>query len=445
MTALTGVLVVLLGWTAPLTGDSLFWWVPKALLVAEHGPGLVLAGELPTAALPGALLPPQWADGLPDYGHPPLWYGWLGLHLALFGGGLGAVHAAAIVPAAVLGWGLHGLLRRAAGPHVARAAPLIFLLPPLVAQLQSADTDLPLIALTPWALIAVLDRRDLLFAVVAALATACKEPGVLLVVPLGVAMLLDRRWTWAWLAPLATLAAWAALHHSETGWALAGSERLPESLGGWLRDLAAAGWILVGEQGRWGLLVAAAWGAWKRPPRRRPVTVLVGLGLGWWLFFGTLNFLGGLERADAHTHVRYFVPGMLALVVAALATAPRAAAWLAVCGLFFLHAPSRWGPEASLWGIDTARAVRDCAERLPPGTAVGTYAYVQLTRPWAAGLRVQGLSLYAYGTAPDEVGTHLLAASVGEPLGRLQELDLVAERTCERHNGGAVLYRVERR
>ena len=438
--------VVLAGWDAPLTGDSLFWWVPKALLVAEHGPSLVLAGDLPTAARPDLPLPPQWGDGLPDYGHPPLWYWWLGAFLAVLGPTHHAVHAAALLPAALLGWGVHGLVRRAAGPERARFAPALLLFPPVVALLQSADTDLPLLALTPWALIAALDRKDGWFAVVAAVATACKEPGILLVVPLGLCMLLDRRWSWAWLAPLATLAGWAALHHAETGWALAGSERLPESVGGWLRDLASAAWILVGEQGRWLLVLVAAWGVRRRPPRRRALLVLLGFGAAWWLFFGTLNFLGGLDRADTHTHVRYFAPGLVALGAAAVACTPVAAGVAALTSLLFLHQPSTWGPEASLWGIDTARAVRDAAEELPGDTQVGTYAYVQLTRPYAAGVDLgEDVSFYAFGTRPEDAADHLLHADVGEPLGRLQELDLVEQDTWKVHSGGARLYRVERR
>ncbi|MBK9370211.1 MAG: hypothetical protein IPN01_28615 [Deltaproteobacteria bacterium] len=66
--------MVLWGLDVPLVEDGLFWWVPQGLLAAETGPQWVL-DRLAQATRPHAALPPQWAgNGLPDYGHPPLWF-----------------------------------------------------------------------------------------------------------------------------------------------------------------------------------------------------------------------------------------------------------------------------------------------------------------------------------------------------------------------------------
>ena len=99
---LVAVGVVLWGLDTPLVEDGLFWWVPQGLLAAETGPQWVL-DRLAQATRPHAALPPQWADGLPDYGHPPLWFWWMGLSLRVFGPNHFAVHLAALPFAALFG------------------------------------------------------------------------------------------------------------------------------------------------------------------------------------------------------------------------------------------------------------------------------------------------------------------------------------------------------
>lgn len=443
--ALLACAIVLLNIDAPLVEDGLFWWVPQAMLAAERGPLWVL-DALPAAARPQAELPPQWRGGLPDYAHPPLWFWYMGAWIRLLGPHAFAVHVAALPLAALMGWGLAALGRSVGGEPGARAAVVLPLLPPVAANLLRADTDLPLMALTPWALWAILNRREGLFALTAGLATGCKEPGILLAAPALFANLLDRRFGWGWLWPPMVLAAWAGVHHAETGWALAGSERLPESFGGWLRDIGSVIRIVVLSQGRWIALPLALWGLSRRPADRG-VWVLAVHTLTQIFFFGTLNFLGGLEREDDHTHVRYLIPAMLGGGVLALSRSPIAAAPLAVLSLLHLHAPSPDGPEGSIYGLDVARAARAAAPKvaaLDPPVWVGSYMWTQYTRPYAGvvDVPIDGLRRYEYGTDPAEVSGWVVASCEGEPLGRLQELPLELVETVQVNEAWVRLYRV---
>jgi hypothetical protein len=452
LSALVAVGAVLVGLDAPLVDDSMFWWVPKALLVAEQGPSWVLAGDLPAAALPELPLPPQWSGGLPDYGHPPFWFWYLGAWLKLLGPTHTAVHLAAVPVAALFGAGVAALLRRLGGQAAAWAAPAVVLLPPAVAQLQRADTDLPLMALSIWAVVAILDRRDLAFAGWSVLAVASKEPGVLLSAPMVAAMLLDRRWSWTWLAPPLALGVWAGIHYSQAGWALAGSERLPESAGVWLRDLGSVLWLMAADQWRWVLIPAAAFGLVRGAPRRRAYLLVAAHALTQWGFYGTLNFLGGIDRVDAYTHIRYLLPGTVAFACLWVAPLPAVGGpLLALVCLLHLHSPSPRGPEASLYGVDVARAVRAAAPTLEASLAAGepvwagSYAWTALTRPYAGTVEapLEGLGMYALGTEPTDVRGLVLHAAVGEPLGRLQELELLEVREFTVHRGQARLLVVQ--
>jgi len=447
LAAAVATAIVAAGWNAPLVEDSLFWWVPKALWIAEHGPAWVLA-ELPAAARPDTPLPPQWQGGLPDYGHPPLWYHWVGGVLALTQGGLPVhqgVHLAGWPLALLAGLGLTALLRRLGGERAAWAAPALLLLPPVATQLQRADTDLPLLGLVAWALVALLDRRDGLFVVCAALATACKEPGVLLAAPALVAAVHDRRASPAFLAPLVVLGAWAWIHHSQTGWALAGTEHLPDSPGDWLADVATVLWIALGDQGRWLVWPLVAWALWRGKPLRRRALWILGAHTATQLgFFATLNFLGGMDRIDRHTHVRYLLPGMTSAHAVALATAPLAGVPLVAASWLTGRRISPHGPEASHHGVDVGRALQRAAPELPRGAWVGSYAWTQLTRPYAGVVEVprDDLQLYAFGTDPARVSGHVVHASAGEPLGRLQELTLQPVQTWSAGQAQVTLYRV---
>ncbi len=101
LAACIAVAAVVSGLDAPLVEDSLFWWVPKALLALEVGPASSYAHVLPDAVAAGLTpetTPPQWAGGLPDYAHPPLWYLWLAGWLSA-GRTVEFVHLARILPA----------------------------------------------------------------------------------------------------------------------------------------------------------------------------------------------------------------------------------------------------------------------------------------------------------------------------------------------------------
>jgi hypothetical protein len=463
--ALLPTLLLLSQLGVPLYEDSLFWWVPRALLIAEEGPRWIAAGDLPLACLPNVALPPQWTGGLPDYGHPPLWFHYLALWIRLLGPQAWVVHLACVPIAALLGWGTLRLARRMAGARALPLALAALLSPPLLAQLARADTDLPLLAASVWALDALCGRRLGRFAAWSALAVWMKEPGVLLVLP-ALALAAHRRRLGPALAALAApvaLGAWAAFHLQQTGWALAGAEHLPSGPVAYLRDLGAVLWLVMGASGRWTigamLAVTAAMAALNPrapcagspPSTRAEATLLCAVfAASQILFFAGVNFLGGRDTQDAYTHVRYLLPAILTASLLGLAWITRWAArarwlpdrptWVAwsVATLVVLASlPSaRWlhlrGPEANLYGLDQARAWIDAAEVLAARSEqriwVGSHLYTALTRPYA-GLVDEprgGLHVFGPGTRPVELrpGDLVVHSRYGEPLGRLGELVL---------------------
>ncbi len=431
---------VVVAWSgAPLVEDALFWWVPKALLVAEHGPQLVLDGGLPEEMVTGrslATLPPQWTGGLPDYAHPPLWFWWLGAWLRLFGTSVTGVHLACAPFAAALGWGSVALARRLGSPW-AGLAPLAT--PPVMAQLVRPELDLPLLACVVWALVALLGSRWRTFAGMGVLAVLFKEPGVLLCVPAGIMWALaDRKWTRlpAVLAPLAALGAWGLLHGG-----LADAERLPDSMGVWITtDFPLAVRLLVVEQARWLWLVGAAAGAWVVRPRDRTAWWVAGsLVVCWLLFFSVVGFRLQPHNPEPITHVRYFGP---ALVVGSILAASR---WplVVVPGLFFLHQRSVFGPEGSFHGIDAGRAEAASApwivDAIDGGRTVwvGSYHAAALSQPWAGHLDspVSGVKVYSADTRPESlsIGDLVVLTAYGEPAGglvRAWELEPVRDWTA---------------
>ena len=427
--ALLGALIVCFALGVPLMDDDLFWWTPKALLVAESGPALILAGDLPESLLPQLGLPRQWQDGLPDYGHPPLWFWWLGAWLKVLGASARTVHLAILPVAMGIGWGMAALLRRLGGHRAAWGAGAILICPPIVAQLWRGDTDIGLLLLTTWALVALVDGRWWRFAVLGVLATWVKEPGVLLVAPAIVACRLERRFRWQALAPLFALLVWGMVHKMQAGWAFAGAERTPESVLSWLSDLGAVAWLVLGDQGRVLIWPFAAWALWRAAGPRRGAWIVGSFTVVQIGFFGSLNFLGGVDRVDQHTHVRYLAPGLSSGAAVGIAANPWAAIPLSMLSLWNLKKAHRRGPEASLCGAETAMSVRAFHEAVPALEGplwVGSYAYTQLTRPVAGVVKTPRSSLRIFGpdTTPEEVSGHVLHGAFGEPLGRLQELEL---------------------
>ena len=414
------VVAVLSGLDAPLVEDSLFWWVPKALLALEQGPATTYAHTLPAAVSAGLTpetTPPQWAGGLPDYAHPTLWYLWLAGWLSA-SQTVQAVHLACVLPAALAALGFVEVGGRL-GNRWAGLVPLA--MPPVLAQFLRPELDLPLLAITPWALLAVLDGRWRAFALLGFLAPWMKEPGVLLMVPAVLRTLRERRAHVAALAPLVGLAAWGLVHGG-----LAQPERLPVTLAEWLtRDLWVALRIVFVEQGRWLLLLAIpfTWRRWRRGPA---AGLAGGFALAWVVFFAAVGFFATRGAADLHTHVRYFLPGMAIGGVLLGVRAP----YLALPGLIWLHAASPFGPEASRFGTDAARAERAAAPwiaaQLGGGGAVwvGSYQAAGLSQPWAGivDAPLQGFRMYAMDTAPAQiaVGDIVVVAAYGEPAGRLE-------------------------
>ncbi len=414
---------VVLGWSdAPLVEDSLFWWVPKGLLVAESGPDLVLAHTLPEVISEGLSVdatPPQWASGLPDYAHPPLWYWWLGAWIRALGPSVEAIHLACAPVAAAAAAAWVALARRLGAP-IAGLAPLA--VPPVVAQFVRPELDLPLLATVSWSLVALLGGRWGWFAAVSALAVWCKEPGVLLVVPATLRILSTREWRalpLAW-SPLGALGIWGLLHGG-----LASAERLPDSWHAWLMDdLPAAVRLVCWEQGR-GLLLFGLVGAGLalRHRHRSPWRWLGGLVVCWCLFFSVVGFRLQPQNPDPLTHVRYFGPGVAILAVLSAVRWP----WVSLPGLLFLHAASPYGPEASFYGVDAGRAEAASAgwiqDRVKEGRSVwvGSYQVAALSQSWAGHGTggAAGVRMYSAQTDPRSLalGDIVVFAAYGEPAG----------------------------
>jgi hypothetical protein len=445
----------------PLMEDGLFWWVPQALIAAERGLSWAPSGELPLACRPDLPLPPQWAGGIPDYGHPPLWTSWLALWLRVLGPSARAVHLACLPAALGVGVGLVALSRRLGGGE-AGALPAL-LCPALLLQVLRPDTDLPLLAFSLGALVAALDRRPLRYALLSSLAVASKEPGVLLVLPALLVALRTPSFRWAALAPPLALLAWALVHRATAGWGLAGSETLAPTLLAWLRNLGSVARIVLLDGGRWaptlsGLLAPLlapllarhlahhGRASLSRAPAERLLLAWILLQL---FFFAGVNFLGGRDHVDALTHVRYLLPALLVALIWSVSRVLRALppARLALPALALLLLPSLLGarardprgPEANLYGWDLARAWREALPHVealaapgnrltdppPPPILVESYLFTALTRPFAGLVRepVPGLLPHGFDTDPDAVpsGSLVVTASHGEPLSRLGE------------------------
>jgi hypothetical protein len=443
LAALGALALVLLNLDAPLVEDSLFWWVPKALMAMEIGPSATYAHALPAtlqAGLTPETTPPQWAGGLPDYAHPTLWYVWMGLFLSA-SQTVQAVHLACLLPAVIAAVGFVEVGDRL-GSRWAGLVPLM--LPPIQAQLLRPELDLPLLAIVPWALLALLDGKWRRFAILGLLAPWMKEPGVLLVVPAVLRAFKERQLRWEALTPLLGLGLWGLAHGG-----LATPERLPVTPVQWLtQDLWVALRIVFIEQGRWLLLLALPWTVswWRRGPAVQLTGSLAGV---WVLFFATVGFFATRGAADLHTHVRYFGPGLAIVAILLAVRLP----WLALPGLLYLHVASPFGPEASHFGPDAGRAERSAApwirETIEAGDTVwvGSYQAAGLTQPWAGHVDapVHGFRVYGIDTRPEDVhpGDIVVVSAYGEPAGRLARgLRWEAEETWTEHAATVTAFRV---
>ncbi len=403
--ALIPVLWLAAHWSAPLVEDSLFWFVPTAIQESETGLVLAAEGPLPAAVeAPGAPMPPQWKDGLPDTAHPPLWFWWMALFLKA-GIRLGSVRAACVLPAALAGLGFVAL---AESQGRAWAGLLVWAIPSVLAQLLRPELDLPLLACIPWALVALRWNTWSLFALVAAVATWCKEPGALLIVPALVAGARRRQLPLQALAPLAAIAAWAGAHgglaaatQSPTTWAQFGENTL-----GIFRFVAF-------DQGR-ALLVLGAAGLLAAP-------VETSLIVTFCVFFASVRYDATAGTEDAFTHLRYLSPAVALYVVT---TASRLDHPLAVLQLYWLHRMHVHGPEGSMAGVDSAYADRAAFESIGPGETAwaGSYAAAGVGRSWTGQPALPGVKVYDFGTIPAQIATGdlFIASTYGEPSRRLE-------------------------
>ena len=272
-------------WNAPLVEDSLFWWVPKALKAGEAG--FPLLRVISRQRWSSSCLPSAGSGGLLDYGHPRRG-SVVGLFTSTLGPTLTSIKLAMLLPAAAAGAGFVALGQRIGS---AAAGFAVFATPPFMAQLLRPELDLPLIAIVPWALIALLDRAWGRFAALSFLAVWCKEPGVLLVVPAVLVAFTERRVRLAALSPLLALGIWALVH----GW-MATPERLPDGPAGWIKDLMTVLFIVFLAQGRWLLFIGL--------PRLRRHPSLTAFALVWMLF-SIVGFFANRGTMDLYTHVRY--------------------------------------------------------------------------------------------------------------------------------------------
>jgi hypothetical protein len=415
--------VLLAGIRTPIVEDSLFWWIPQALIMAERGLAMSTGGPLPelmAASIPPEAMPSQWADGVPDYAHPPLWTWWLALWLRWFGASTVVIHLACAAPAAAIALGLVAVARRLGDPWLGPAA---LALPPLSAQLLRPELDLPLLAVTLWALVALLDGKWRLFVPLALLAPWVKEPGVLLVVPALIRARYDG-WRRAPLAliPLISLGLWGIVHGG-----LAKAEKLPAGLVAWLTDdLPSALWLNGVHHGRFLLLLGLPL-LWQRR-HRVGVQVVGGFALCWIVFFSIVGFKLQPNNPEPITHVRYFVPGM----VAALLLLGQRSRLLPLAGLAFMQARSPYGPEANHFGLDAARAEAAAVPWIRAEIAsgrriwVGQYQGASLSQPWAGQIDtpIQGIAFYGQNTDPMQLsnGDGIVEAAYGEPMGLIDRV-----------------------
>ncbi len=390
---------------APLVADALLWHVPGAFQQAASGPSLVTSGPLPGAVLvEGAPVPAQWAGGLPDQAHPPLWYLWLALFLAA-GATLDAVRVACVLPGVWIGLGFVALADHHRRPW---AGLLVWAVPGVLAQLLRPELDLGLLCCVPWALLALQRQQMWTFGVLAALATWIKEPGVLLVVPGLVAAVSRRRGLVPALLPLLGLAAWAALNEG-----LAALMEPPDSATEFFQNIMDVLSFIWVEQGRFLLIFALLGGG------LTALRLELALALAFCVFFACVRYQANEGTEHASNHLRYLLPAVAVWVVGSSA---RLRAPLALLQLFFLHRLHGGGPAVSMTGIDAAYADRAALEAMTPGTRVwvGSDVAAGIGRPWS-GFPSMPVRVYDFYTQPGqlEVGDRLLISSFGEPATRL--------------------------
>ena len=228
------------------------------------------------------LLVPQ--STLPT-GHTPLVMVYLALAWRVFGFSPLVTRAAMILVAAGTVVALYALARRVASREAAIWSALLLALSPMFfAQSSLVYLDLPVALFTTLAVLALLERRMLMFAVTASLAVLTKETAVVLL-PLawvfvwrrakaGQALPLKKTWL-ALTVPLVPLAAWALYYHQVSGFWTGNAEYLQYNLYSTLSP-GRIFWSLLRRLYEvffggfnWLLVVGAALGIWRGGNRHR--------------------------------------------------------------------------------------------------------------------------------------------------------------------------------
>lgn len=384
----------------PYFWDEAGYYIPAALDI-YNGWRLVPESTLPT-------------------GHTPLVMVYLALAWKLFGFSPLVTRSAMVLIAAATVAATYALGRRVTGREPAVWAALLLALSPMFfAQSTMVFLDLPAALFTTLAVIALLDGRMLMFAVVASLAVLTKETAVVLLpvgrgyaiyrarhgVPLqGQQRPAPRDWL-ALIAPLVPLVAWTFYYHHETGFWTGNAEYLQFNLYTTLSPerffwtlLRRSYEVFVGGF-NWLLVVGAAVGIWwqRRQSHRgteaqresRYYLILAAGMIAAYILM--LSIVGG---AVLPRYLLPIVPLFILVAVALVWRLPKAFA-RATCGVtlacfvaaWFINPPYPFPYEDNLSYADFIRLHQDAARYLesrPSGERILTAwpASDELARPF---------------------------------------------------------------
>jgi 4-amino-4-deoxy-L-arabinose transferase-like glycosyltransferase len=222
-------------------------------------------------------------------GHPPLVMVYLALAWRGFGFSPAVTRAAMMLVASATVIVLYALARRVATREAALwSAALLALSPMFFAESSLVFLDLPAALFSTLAVLALLERRMLMFAVAASLAVLTKETTVVLLPvawvfvwrSVGARRAVPPQKTWPALAvPLAPLVAWTLYYHHGTGFWTGNAEYLQYNLYSTL-DPGRVFWSLLRRLYElfiggfnWVLVVGAALGFWRGRNRHRSTEV----------------------------------------------------------------------------------------------------------------------------------------------------------------------------
>lgn len=365
----------------PYYWDEAGYYIPAALDFMRHG-----------LLIPRTTLPS---------GHTPLVMIYLGAVWRLFGYSPAITRAAMVLVAAAAVIATYALGRRVAGKEAGLwAAALLALSPLFFAQSSLVFLDLAAALFTTLALIAVLDRQWVGFAIFASLAVLSKETAIILLPATWVWLLLRRKErnprVWALSAvPAAVLAIWALYYHAHTGFWTGNPEYLQYNLYSALAPLHVLRAFIarlaeVFIQGfNWLAAACAVAGIWwvrrrNESSRQDPITTdfsdfaFLALALIA-VYVLMLSVVGG---AILPRYMLPVFPAFYALAAALICRLPKSVARLACCGIiacfvaaWFINPPYPFPYEDNLAYADFIRLHQQAAaylESLPGDPAILT-------------------------------------------------------------------------